>query len=145
MFIFREIQILKSENMNYKIYLIGAIIYVVIALVISMAVAVLAPYAVLIGALIAGIYVGMKGLTPMKAVIDGIIACVIGGIFGGLISILAGPLIKPSTGVSFLDEIVKFLGGFLSPYLGIAAMTWFIAAGVILGAVGGFIGKKMKR
>jgi hypothetical protein len=131
--------------MNFKLYLVGAIIYVVIALVIGMAVAVLAPYAVLIGALIAGIYVGMKGLTPMKAVVDGIIACVIGGIIGGLISMVAGQLIRPSTGVFFLDEIVRFLGGFLSPYLGIAALAWFIAAGVILGAVGGFIGKKIKR
>ncbi|MFH1229273.1 MAG: DUF5518 domain-containing protein [Candidatus Aenigmatarchaeota archaeon] len=129
--------------MNYKLYLTGAIIYVAIAIILGMVVASLAPYAVLIGALIAGIYVGMKGATPMKAAIDGIIACVIGGIIGSLISIVAGPLMRPSTGVSFLDEIVRFLGGFLSPYVG--AFAWFISAGLILGAIGGFIGKKIKK
>jgi hypothetical protein len=52
-------------------------------------------------------------------------------------------LIRPSTGLPFLDEIVRLLGGMLSPYVG--ALAWFIAAGIILGAIGGFIGKKIKR
>ena len=45
MFIFREIPILKSEIMNFQMYLIGGVIYVIIAIVLGMLVAALAPYA----------------------------------------------------------------------------------------------------
>jgi hypothetical protein len=51
--------------------------------------------------------------------------------------------IPASTGLTFLDAVVAILGGFLSPYVG--AFAWFIAAGIILGAIGGFIGKKLKK
>lgn len=133
--------------MKYKNFLIGGIIYVVLAIVLGMIGGLLpinlAPYAVLIAALIAGIYVGRKGLTPGKAAIDGLVAGAIGGIIAGAITTFAGPYIPASTGLSFLDVVVSLLGGVLSPYLG--AFAWFIAAGIILGAIGGFIGRKMRR
>ncbi|MBN2203049.1 MAG: hypothetical protein JW700_02605 [Candidatus Aenigmarchaeota archaeon] len=104
----------------------------------------LAPYAVLISALIAGMYIGRMAAKPINAVINGIIACVIGGVLGGLITMLIGSeWITASTGISFLDSVVALLGGMLSPYVG--AFAWFIAMGIILGAIGGFIGKKLKR
>ena len=132
--------------MNFKMYLIGGIIYVIIAIVLGMLVAALAPYAVLIGALIAGIYVGMKGTTPMKAAIDGIIACVIGGIIAGLITTFVS--IPTTTGVSFLDSIIGIFGGMIATNSSgaiVGAFAWFIAAGIILGAIGGYIGKKIKK
>jgi len=126
-------------------YLTGGIIYVVIAIVLGMMVAVLAPYAVLIGALIGGIYVGMKGATPVKAAIDGIIACVIGGVIAGIITPFV-PMVA-STG-TLLDEIIKMFAGMIaanSPIAIGAVFAWYIAAGIILGAIGGYIGKKIKK
>ncbi len=137
--------------MNFKLYLIGGIIYVVLAIILGMIGGMLpinlAPYAVLIAALIAGIYVGMKGTTPMKAAIDGVIAGVIGGVIAGLITGFVGPLIPATTG-TFLDSIIGIFGGMIANtgFIAIgASMAWFIAAGIILGAIGGFIGKKIKK
>jgi hypothetical protein len=132
--------------MNYKMYLIGGIIYVILAIVLGMVAGAFAAYAVLIAALIAGIYVGMKGTTPMKAAIDGIIACVIGGIIAGLIVSFAP--IPTTTGLSFLDSVIGIFGSMIatnSPMAIPANFAWFIAAGIILGAIGGFIGKKIKK
>ena len=133
--------------MNLKMYVMGGIIYVVLAIILGMIGGMLpinlAPYAVLIAALIAGIYVGMKATTPMRGAVDGIIAGVIGGIIAGVITSFAGAYIPASTGLTFLDAVVAVAGGMLSPYVG--AFAWFIAAGIILGAVGGYIGKKIKR
>ncbi|MFH0928991.1 MAG: hypothetical protein V1818_01390 [Candidatus Aenigmatarchaeota archaeon] len=133
--------------MNFKPFLMGALVYVILAIILGMIGGMLpinlAPYAVLISALIAGIYIGRKASTPTKAVINGIISCVIGGAIGGLITIFIGDLIPASTGISFLDAVVALLGGFFTPYVG--ALAWFIAMGIILGAVGGFIGKKLKK
>ena len=132
--------------MNFKMYLMGGIIYVVLAIVLGMVGGMFSAFAVLIGALIAGIYVGMKGATPMKAAIDGIIACVIGGIIAGLITSFAP--IPTATGVSFLDSMISIFGGMIaanSPMAIPANFAWFIAAGIILGAIGGFIGKKIKK
>jgi hypothetical protein len=97
----------------------------------------------LISALIAGIYIGRMAASGTRAVIDGIIVCVIGGVIGGIITIFISPLIPATTGITFLDAVVELLGGMLSPYVG--AFAWFVAMGIILGAIGGFIGKKLKR
>jgi len=131
--------------MNYKLYLIGGVIYVVLAIVLGMIGGSFAAYAVLIGALIAGIYVGMKGATPMKAAIDGIIAGVIGGIIAGIIT----PFIPMAmTTGTLLDSIITVFAGMIQTNTPIAigaAFAWYIAAGIILGAIGGFLGKKIKK
>jgi hypothetical protein len=132
--------------MNFKLYIIGGIIYVILAIILGMVAGTFAGYAILIAALIAGIYVGMKGATPMKAAIDGIIAGVIGGIIAGIVTGFVP--IPTTTGVSFLDSIISMFGGMItanSPVAIGAAFAWYIAAGIILGAVGGFIGKKIKK
>jgi hypothetical protein len=133
--------------MNYQPYLIGGIIYAVLAIVLGMIGSMLpinlAPYAVLIAALIAGIYIGMKELTPAKAAIGGVIVGVIGGIIAGIIASIGGNYIRASTGVPYLDVVVSALGGMMSQYVGVFA--WYIAAGIILGGIGGFIGKKIKK
>ena len=85
----------------------------------------------------------MKASKPINGAINGIIACVIGGVIGGLVTSFVGPLIVASTGISFLDAVVELLGGMLSPYVG--ALAWFVAMGIILGAIGGYIGKMLKR
>jgi len=132
--------------MNVKMYIIGGIIYVILAVILGMIGGMFAAYAILIAALIAGIYVGMKGATPMKAAIDGIIAGIIGGIIAGIVT----PFIPLSmtSGVTFLDSIISIFGGMIasnSPIAIGAAFAWYIAAGIILGAIGGFIGKKIKK
>ena len=133
--------------MNYKPFLIGALIYVFLAVLLVLIGGQLpinlAPYAVLIAALIAGIYIGRKATSPTRGVIDGIVSCVIGGVIGGVITIFISPLIPASTGISILDSVVALLGDFFSPYVG--ALAWFVSMGIILGAVGGFIGNKLKR
>jgi hypothetical protein len=134
--------------MQYKPYLLGGLVYVIIAILLGMIgnfvpmLGFLAPFAVLIAALIAGIYIGRKALKPFNAAIDGIIVGVIGGVIGGIVNIFV-PLISPSTGISYLNLVISFLGDMLTPYVG--AFAWFIAMGIILGAIGGFIGKKLKK
>jgi hypothetical protein len=135
--------------MNYKIFLLGGLVYVIIAIILGMIgsflpmLSFLAPYAVLIAALIAGIYVGRKGMTTARGAIDGAIAGVIGGVIGGAITIFIGGLITSSTGIPYLDMAISFVGSFMTPYVG--AFAWFISMGLILGAVGGFIGRKLRR
>jgi uncharacterized membrane protein len=134
--------------MNYKLYLIGGLIYVVLAIILGLIGGMLpinlAPYAVLIAALIAGIYVGMKGATPMKAAIDGAIAGVIGGVIAGIVTAVM-PI--PTTTSTLLDSVIAVFANMITTYGGqvMAAFAWYIAAGVILGAVGGYIGKKIKK
>ncbi|MEM5872246.1 MAG: hypothetical protein QXD55_00055 [Candidatus Aenigmatarchaeota archaeon] len=131
--------------MNFKLYLIGGIIYVILAIILGMIGGMFAAYAVLLAALIAGIYVGMKGASPMKAAIDGIIAGIIGGIIAGIVTGFA-PI--PTTTGTLLDSIILVFAGMItanSPIAIGAAFAWYIAAGIILGAVGGFIGKKIKK
>jgi len=132
--------------MNFKMYIIGGIIYVILAIILGMIGGAFAAYAILIAALIAGIYVGMKATTPVKGAIDGIIAGIIGGIIAGIIAPFLPMPMAATTGVTLMDSIVSFLSIQLTGYLPmIASFAWFIAAGIILGAIGGFIGKKIKK
>jgi hypothetical protein len=134
--------------MNYKPFLIGAIIYVVLAIVLGMLVAQLIPFATLIGALIAGIYVGRLAATPFKAAVDGIIACVLGGVIAGAVTFVSKGFILATTGLSFLDSIITLFGGLIAANSAgavVGAFAWFIAAGIILGAIGGVIRKKIKK
>ena len=138
--------------MDYRIFLLGGLVYVIIAIVLGMigsfvaALAFLGPYAVLIAALIAGIYVGRKGMTPGRGAVDGAIAGLIGGVIGGIITIFISPLIPASSGISYLDQMISLLGSFLTPYMGaFAALAWFIVFGLILGGIGGYIGRRLRR
>jgi hypothetical protein len=130
--------------MNFKMYIMGGIIYVILAIILGMIGGTFAAYAVLIAALIAGIYVGMKATTPAKGAIDGIIAGIIGGIIAGIITAFVP--IPTTTGVALMDSIVSMLSAQLTGYVAIGAtFGWYIAAGIILGAIGGYIGKKIKK
>jgi uncharacterized membrane protein YeaQ/YmgE (transglycosylase-associated protein family) len=132
--------------MNFKMYIMGGIIYVVLAIILGMVGGAFAGYAILIAALIAGMYVGMKAATPMKGAIDGIFAGIIGGVIAGIIAPFLPMPMAATTGVTLMDSIVSMLGTTLTGYLPmIASFAWFIAAGIILGAIGGFIGKKIKK
>lgn len=129
-------------------YIMGGIIYVVLALILGMIGGMLpinlAPFALLISALIAGIYVGRKAASPMKGAIDGIIAGVIGGIIAGIIA----PFIPMpgTTGITLVDQVAGMVGTTVTSYVTIlAGFGFFIGAGIVLGAIGGYIGKKIKR
>jgi FtsH-binding integral membrane protein len=108
--------------MQYKQYLLGGLVYVIIAILLGMIgnfvpmLGFIAPFAVLIAALIAGIYIGRKALKPFNAAIDGIIVGVIGGVIGGIVNIFVPLLISPSTGISYLNLVISFLGDMLTPY-----------------------------
>jgi uncharacterized membrane protein YeaQ/YmgE (transglycosylase-associated protein family) len=136
--------------MNFKMYIIGGLIYVILAIVLGFlfgmlqSLSFLAPFALLISALIAGIYVGRKAQTPTRGAIDGVITGIIGGIIAGII---AGFIPMPtSTGVSLLDMIALMLGATIGSYITfIAGFGFFIGAGIILGAIGGYIGRKLKK
>lgn len=137
--------------MNFKMYIIGGLVYVVLAIVLGIlfgmvqALSFLTPFALLIAALIAGMYVGRTAQTPMRGAIDGIIAGLIGGIIAGLIANFVYPM-PTSTGVSLLDQVAVTLGATIGSYITmLAGFGFFIGAGIILGAVGGFIGKKIKK
>ena len=131
-------------------YIIGGLIYVILAIVLGFlfgmvtALSFLIPYVLLIAALIAGWYVGMKAQTPMRGAIDGIIAGLIGGIIAGIIAPMFG--LVSSTGFPLLDQIAIMIGSTISSYITIlAGFGFFIGAGIILGAIGGFIGRKLKK
>ncbi len=150
-FIFKETIILKSEfmAMNLKLYLVGGLIYVILAIVLGivggiiggMVASILVPFALLISALIAGIYVGRKAQTPARGAIDGVIAGVIGGLIAGIVA----PFVPMpgSTGFPLLDTIAAMIGSTIGSYITIlAGFGFFLGVGIVLGAVGGFVGKK---
>lgn len=131
-------------------YLMGGLIYVVLAIVLGFlfgmvtAISFLTPYVLLISALIAGWYVGRKAQTPGRGAIDGIITGILGGIIAGIIATFI-PL-PTSTGVSLLDSIAVMIGATIGSYITIlAGFGFFIGAGIILGAIGGYIGRKLKK
>jgi uncharacterized membrane protein YeaQ/YmgE (transglycosylase-associated protein family) len=133
--------------MAWKMYVYGGIIYVVLAIVLGMIGGIvpglnLAPYAILIAALIAGIYVGRKAGTPTRGAIDGIIAGIIGGIIAGIIAPFFA--LSGSTGFPLLDSIATMIGSTITSYVTVlAGFGFFIGAGIILGAIGGYLGKKI--
>jgi len=131
--------------MSMKTLLYGGLIYVILAVVLGMVGGTFAAYAILISALIAGIYLGRGSGGAMKGVFNGIIGGAIGGI---IISIIAPfiPVPTAGTGVTLVDAIVTSIFGVLTGYLPILASFGFtLAAGIVLGAIGGFIGTKLKR
>ena len=116
----------------------------ILAIILGMVAGSFAAYAVLIAALIAGMYVGMKATTPMKGAIDGIIGGVIGGVIAGIVTGFVP--IPTTTGLSLMDSIVSMLSVQLTGYLPmVASFAWYMAAGIILGAIGGYIGRKIKK
>jgi len=118
---------------------------VILAIILGMIGGMFAAYAILIAALIAGIYVGMKATTPMKGAIDGIIAGIIGGIIAGIVTNWIPMAMTTGT---ILDSVITIFGGMITANSPIAIgvnIAWFVAAGIILGAIGGFIGKKIKK
>jgi uncharacterized membrane protein YeaQ/YmgE (transglycosylase-associated protein family) len=136
--------------MNFKMYIMGGLIYVILAIVLGFlfgmvtSLIFLTPYVLLISALIAGIYVGRKAQTPARGAIDGVIAGIIGGIIAGIIAPIFGLI--SSTGFPLLDSIATMIGSTITSYVTIlAGFGFFIGAGIILGAIGGFIGRKLKK
>jgi len=125
-------------------YIIGGIIYVILAIILGMIGGTIGAFAVLIAALVAGIYVGMKAASPMGAAVNGAISGLIGGIIAGIITPFF--VIPGTTGFPLLDTFANMLGTTIGSYITIlAGFGFFIGAGIILGAIGGFIGKKIKR
>jgi len=129
---------------NFKKYIIGCILYVVLAVILGMVGGAFALYAVLIAALIAGIYAGRGSSSAGKGVINGIIVGIIGGIIAGI----AAPFVAlpGTTGFPPLDTLAIMLGSTITSYVTVlAGFGFFIGAGIILGAIGGWIGTKLKR
>ena len=122
--------------MNFKMFLIGGLIYVILAIILGMIGGMipgidLSPYAILISALIAGIYVGTKATTPARGAVDGIIAGIIGGIIAGIVApLLSGTAVIPgSTGFPLLDTFAIMLGTTITSYITILAGFGFFKIG----------------
>jgi len=132
--------------MSVKTLVYGGLVYVVLAIVLGMLGGMLAPYAILIAALIAGIFLGRKSAGTMKGVFNGLIGGAIGGIIISIIAPFVPTTATGTTGVLMLDSAISSIFGILTGYLPMLASFGFtLAAGIILGAIGGFIGTKLKR
>ncbi|MFH1473585.1 MAG: hypothetical protein ABIE55_01695 [Candidatus Aenigmatarchaeota archaeon] len=124
-----------------KKLLIGSLVYIIVAIVIAWFLADFAIYAIAIGALIAGIYMG-RGATPFKGAIHGLMAGLVGGIIGGTI----GGLV-PVLGIPLGGWLNDLIGGILGS---LTANPWYALpqmalVGLVLGLIGGFIGAKLRR
>ena len=133
---------------NLKKLIIGGILYVILALVLGMVGGLspidLSPYAILISALIAGIYIGRGSGTAGNGIINGLIVGVIGGIIAGIVAPFV--VLPGTTGFPLLDSLAIMLGTTITSYVTIlAGFGFFIGTGIILGAIGGWIGTKLKR
>lgn len=129
---------------NFKKYIIGGILYVILAIVLGMVGGAFAMYAILIAALIAGIYIGRGATSAGKGAIHGVIGGVIGGIIAGIIAPFIA--LPGTTGFPLLDSLAVMLGTTITSYVTIlAGFGFFIGVGIILGAIGGWIGTKLKR
>ncbi len=131
-----------------KKYIIGGILYVILAIILGMIGGLfpidLSPYAILISALIAGFYVGRGSATAGKGAINGIIAGIIGGILAGIVTTVWA--LPGTTGVPLLDTLAVMLGTTITSYVTIlAGFGFFLGVGIILGAIGGWIGAKLRR
>jgi len=131
-----------------KKYIIGGILYVILAIILGMLGGLspidLSPYAILISALIAGFYVGRGSATAGKGAISGIIAGIIGGLLAGIVTTIWA--LPGTTGVPLLDTLAVMLGSTITSYVTIlAGFGFFLGVGIILGAIGGWLGAKLKR
>ena len=120
---------------------IASLIYIIVALLIGFLLADFVIYAAAIGALIAGIYIG-RGYTTFKGMLNGLIAGVVGGIVGGIV----GGFV-PDLGVPMGGWLNTMLVGVLGP---LTENPWFALpsmalVGIVLGAIGGIIGAKLRR
>jgi len=132
--------------MSMKSLLYGGLIYVVLSIVLGMVGGTFAAYAILISALIAGIFLGRKAGSPMKGAFNGLIGGAIGGIIISIIAPFVPTTATGTTGVLMLDAAISSIFGILTGYLPMLASFGFtLAAGIVLGAIGGFIGTKLKR
>lgn len=120
---------------------IASLIYIVVALLIGYLLVDFAIYAAAIGALIAGIYIG-RGYTPFKGLLNGLVAGLVGGIIGGIVSGLVPDLGVPMGG--WLNSMLVGLLGQLTanPWFALPSMA---LVGIVFGAIGGFVGVKLKR
>lgn len=133
---------------NFKKYIIGGILYVLLAIILGMLGGLspidLSPYAILLSALIAGIYIGRGSATGGKGAFNGIIVGIIGGIIAGIVAPFV--VLPGTTGFPLLDTLALTLGTTITSYITIlAGFGFFIGTGIILGAIGGWIGTKLRR
>jgi len=126
----------------WKKLLIGALIYLILGVILVYVIpAAFVIYVAAIAAIIAGIYMG-RGTTSMKGAIHGLLAGLLGGVIAGLI----GGFV-PGIGVPLGGWLNSLVVGVLEPAL---QNPWYALpsmslVGIVFGAVGGFLGAKMRR
>ena len=129
---------------SFKKYIIGGILYLILAIILGMLGGAFSMYAILIAALIAGIYIGRGAGSGGKGAMHGIIGGIIGGIIAGIVAPFV--VLPGTTGFPLLDSLAMMLGTTITSYVTIlAGFGFFIGVGIILGAIGGWIGAKLKR
>lgn len=128
--------------MDFGKIVVGAVIYIVWSVLIGYFIVYLISWAVVIAALVAGIYAGFK-TKPHKAITNGFMAGLIGGIALGTVSLYTPTLYGIPLSVS--------IAGFLTPLISMVSttMSWIAIptlaiVGSVFGTIGGLLGSVTK-
>ncbi len=131
--------------MKIKKIIFASLMYVIWAVLIGYFIPILAPWAAIISALVAGIYVGRK-TDAHKALISGFLAGVIGGIIHGIITMYTTTIYGIPLEISMAAWLTPLLNVIDIPiqYFAFPALA---IVGLVFGTVGGLIGSReeMKR
>ncbi len=131
--------------MKLKKIIFASLIYVIWSVLIGYFIPILAPWAAIISALVAGIYVGRKN-NFFTALISGFLVGLIGGIIHGIVTTYTTSISGIPLEVSMAAWLTPFLNLIKIPiqYFALPALA---IVGLIFGSIGGIIGsrEKMKR
>jgi len=125
-------------SLDFEKIIYAAILYGVCSILIGYFVLDLAPYAALLAALGAGIYVGRRN-KPLTAIASGFVAGLIGGLATGILSIY----VKNIAGIPLSVSVTNYL----KPIIATVSPTSFLfpvvaltLIGLFFGAIGGLMG-----
>jgi hypothetical protein len=127
-----------NEKMDFTKIFYAAIIYGFWVILIGYFVEELAPYAAIIAALGAGIYVGQK-TKPITGMASGFIAGLIGGVATGILSISLPNVAGVPISVSVTNYISPVITS-IAPSASLFSLTALTVIGLFFGLVGGLLG-----
>lgn len=124
--------------MDFTKIFYASVIYGVWVILIGYFVEDLAPYAAIIAALAAGIYVGQK-TSPITGMASGFLAGLIGGIATGFLSISVNNIAGVPISVSVTNYISPVITS-IAPSASFFSFTALTVIGIFFGLIGGFLG-----
>lgn len=121
--------------MNVHKIVIGAFVYMLWTVLIGFLVPQLLTWAVVIAALVSGIYCGLK-VRKMDGAKNGFVACLIGGLVLGIVSMMVPTVYGISLSASIEASFSPFgIGSY--PFVSVVLLC---AVGAVFGTLGGFLG-----